>query len=394
MSWLITGGRTLLGGEIAANVIAVSGGTIVSAAQTQMRPFDVAGALVLPGIVDVHGDGFERQIQPRPGVNFPIDVALIETDRQLILNGITTAFHGLTVSWEPGLRSVETARTFVATLERIRPRLSCDTRLHLRWETFALDALEEVLAWAAREEGAIFAINDHTTSMLERRKQEKNLPQWAARTGLSQDDYLALLEDIWARRSEVEDAIADVAARALKHGAVLFAHDEASPEDRLKFRSLGITASEFPMTAETARVARNGGEHTILGAPNVVRGGSHTGAINAAEAVEAGLCSVLASDYYYPSQLLAAFKLAADGRAHLASAWDLVSKNAAEASGLTDRGVLEPGWRADIVVVDDQDPALPQVVAVFVGGRLVLDRRSAFVKPNLPLSSKYTSQVL
>ncbi len=384
MSWLITGGRTLSGGEIAANEIAVSGGTIANAARTGMRPFDVAGCLVLPGIVDVHGDGFERQIQPRPGVNFAIDVALIETDQQLIVNGITTAFHGLTVSWEPGLRSIETARTFVATLERVRPRLSCDTRLHIRWETFALDALDEVLTWAAREQGPIIAFNDHTTSMAEGGKQKKNLPQWAARTGLSQDGYLELLETIWARRAEVEKAVADAAARALKQGAVLFAHDEASPEDRRRFRDLGIAASEFPMTAETARVARDAGEHTILGAPNVVRGGSHTGAINAAEAVEAGLCSVLASDYYYPSQLLAAFKLSADGRVHLATAWDLVSKNAAEAAGLTDRGVLEPGRRADIVVVDDRDPALPQVVAVFVGGKLVLDRRGAFAVDAAP----------
>ena len=384
MGWLITNGRTLSGDEMVVNDVAVSGGTIANAPQPRMRRFDVAGHLVLPGIVDVHGDGFERQIQPRPGVNFGIDVALLETDQQLIMNGITTAFHGLTVSWEPGLRSVETARTFVATLGRIRPRLSCDTRLHLRWETFAFDALEEVLAWAAGEEGAILAFNDHTTSMLERRKQKKNLPQWAARAGLSEDSYLAMLETIWARRSEVEDAVADVAARALKQGAVLFAHDEANPEDRLKFRKLGIAACEFPMTAETARVARDGGEHTILGAPNVVRGGSHTGAINAAEAVAAGLCSVLASDYYYPSQLLAAFKLVADGRVHLATAWDLVSKNAAEAAGLTDRGVLEPGRRADIAVIDDRDPALPRVVAVFVGGRLVLDRRGAFAVDATP----------
>ncbi len=116
----------------------------------------------------------------------------------------------------------------------------------------------------------------------------------------------------------------------------------------------------------------------------MVRGGSHTGAINAAEAVAAGICSVLASDYYYPSQLLAAFKLAADGRVHLATAWDLVSKNAAEAAGLTDRGVLEPGRRADIAVIDDRDPALPRVVAVFVGGRLVLDRRGAFAVDATP----------
>ena len=133
------------------------------------------------------------------------------------------------------------------------------------------------------------------------------------------------------------------------------------------------------MTSETAKVARDAGEHTILGAPNVVRGGSHNGAINAAHAVESDLCSVLASDYYYPSQLLAAFRLVADKRTTFPAAWELISKNAAEAAGLSDRGILEPGKRADIVVIDDHDPSLPQVVAVFVAGKLVHDRRNARV---------------
>ena len=306
-------------------------------------------------------------------------MALLETDQQLVANGITTAYHGLTVSWEPGLRSVEAARTFVGTLDRVRSRLSCDTHLHIRWELFALDALEEVLSWVAREHGPIFAFNDHTTSIAEGGKQMKNLPQWAARTGLTEDGYLELLGSVWGRRGEIEKAVQEAAKRASSQGAVLFAHDEESPEDRIKFRKLGIVASEFPMTSETAKVARDAGEHTILGAPNVVRGGSHNGAINAAHAVESDLCSVLASDYYYPSQLLAAFRLLADKRTTFPAAWELISKNAAEAAGLSDRGILEPGKRADIVVIDDHDPSLPQVVAVFVAGKLVHDRRNARV---------------
>ncbi|CAN0487584.1 unnamed protein product, partial [Discosporangium mesarthrocarpum] len=301
--WLITGGRVLSGAETPVRDVGVVDGLIAASVREDMQPFDASGCLVLPGIVDVHGDAFERQIQPRPGVAFSIDVALFETDRQLIANGITTAFHGLTVSWEPGLRSIETGRIFVETLRRVRPRLSCDTRLHIRWETFALDALEEVLAWAASEEGPIFAFNDHTTSMVDGGKDTKNLSQWAARSGLSSGGYLELLGSVSRRRDEVENAVQSAARRASAHGAVLFAHDEASPADRIKYRELGIVASEFPMTDETAQVARAAGEHTILGAPNVVRGGSHTGAMNAADAVEQGMCSVLASDYYYPSQL-------------------------------------------------------------------------------------------
>ena len=365
------------GEEVSLKELCVAENVITNDASEEFVRFDASGCLVLPGIVDVHGDAFERQIQPRPGVNFAIDVALLETDQQLVANGITTAYHGLTVSWEPGLRSVEAARNFVETLDRVRSRLSCDTHLHIRWELFALDALEEVLSWVAREHGPIFAFNDHTTSIAEGGKQMKNLPQWAARTGLTEDGYLELLGRVWGRRDEVKKAVQEAAKRASSQGAVLFAHDEESPEDRIKFRKLGIVASEFPMTSETARVARDAGEHTILGAPNVVRGGSHNGAINAADAVESGLCSVLASDYYYPSQLLAAFRLVADKRTTFPAAWELISKNAAEAAGLSDRGILEPGKRADIVVIDDSHLSLPQVVAVFVAGKLVHDRRNA-----------------
>jgi alpha-D-ribose 1-methylphosphonate 5-triphosphate diphosphatase len=151
--------------------------------------------------------------------------------------------------------------------------------------------------------------------------------------------------------------------------ACLLAHDEMSPAQRRAFREMGAVVSEFPMNEETAREARNAGEHTILGAPNVVRGGSHNGALNAADAVIGGFCSVLTSDYYYPAPLQAAFKLYKDHDVALGEAWNLLSKNAAESANLDDRGVIAPGKRADLVLVDDSDPSHPRVVACFVEGK-------------------------
>jgi alpha-D-ribose 1-methylphosphonate 5-triphosphate diphosphatase len=109
----------------------------------------------------------------------------------------------------------------------------------------------------------------------------------------------------------------------------------------------------------------------VFGAPNVVRGGSHTGWTRASDMIAKGLCSVLASDYYYPAQLLAAFRLADDGILPLAEAWQLISAAPARATGLTDRGVLAAGQRADIILVDDKMPLRPRVVAVIAAGRLV-----------------------
>lgn len=370
MNWTIRNGSVLTGERLEQNTLFIEDGR-VSGRASEGRGLDADGLLVLPGIVDIHGDGFERQIMPRPGVRFDAGLALRDTDRQLVANGITTAFHGVTVSWEPGLRSVQAASDFIAALAAARPHLACDTRLHLRWETFALDALPQVIEWLSLDPKPLVALNDHTTGSVLKGTIARKIGQMAERSGLPRDDYMALLDQVWARRNDVAGAIEELAAAARKNGNVLLAHDEASPEERRHFRDLGSVSSEFPLTLETAAEARASGEHVILGAPNVVRGGSHNGALDATTAVRGGLCSVLASDYHYPSPLHAAFRLASPEDADFAKIWQLVSANAAAAAGLADRGRLEEGKRADVILVDATDIRYPKVMATFVGGRLV-----------------------
>jgi alpha-D-ribose 1-methylphosphonate 5-triphosphate diphosphatase len=370
MNWTIRNGTVLGAGMLERTDLSIENG-MISGRTGGGRVLHAEGLLVLPGIVDIHGDGFERQIMPRPGVRFDTGLALRDTDRQLVANGITTAFHGVTVSWEPGLRSLQAAGDFISALAAARPHLACDTRLHLRWETFALDALPQVIDWLSLDPKPVVALNDHTTGSVMKGTIARKIGQMAERSGLSRDDYMALLDSVWARRVDVAAAIEALAAAARSNGNVLLAHDEASPDERRHFRSLGAVSSEFPLTRETAAEARAVGEHVILGAPNVVRGGSHNGALDATSAIRDGLCSVLASDYHYPSPLHAAFKLASRDNAGFAEVWNLVSANAAAAAGLDDRGRLEHGKRADIILVDARDVRHPQVVATFVGGRLV-----------------------
>ncbi|MCJ8519467.1 alpha-D-ribose 1-methylphosphonate 5-triphosphate diphosphatase [Pseudorhizobium tarimense] len=370
MNWTIRGGRALVAGQLTKSDIQISDGRLVAAPADEARLIAANGLLVLPGIVDIHGDGFERQLMPRPGVRFDTALALRDTDRQLVANGITTAFHGVTISWEPGLRSVEAAIDLVETLMEIRPSLRCDTRLHLRWETFALDQLPTVMQWLSLNPKPIVALNDHTTGTILKGTIARKIGQMASRSGLSHDEYRDLLDSVWARRGEVPAAIEELAAAAKLSGNVLLAHDEASPEEREAFRKLGAVTSEFPLTRETAEAARAAGEEIVLGAPNVVRGGSHNGALDATQAVRDGLCTVLTSDYHYPSPLHAAFKLAGADLARLGSSWPLVSANAAKAAGLADRGELQPGKRADLILVDAADPSHPQVMATMVAGRM------------------------
>ena len=333
--------------------------------------WSAAGALLLPGIVDLHGDGFERQIMPRPGVHIDLDIALHDTDRQMIASGITTALHAVTCSWEPGLRGRETVRRLLDAIERLGPAFACDTRVHLRHETYNLEAEQEIAAWLADGRVALLAFNDHMEHIRNECAQAAALARYADRSGLSMDAFTALLDRVAGRAQEVRPAIERLARAARDAGIPGASHDDEAPETRRWFSGLKVDICEFPPDAETARTALALGGAVVMGAPNVIRGGSHAGRLPAAEASRRGLCSILTSDYYYPSVLCAPFRPVRDGIMALPEAWALVSHNPARVLGFDDRGEIAPGQRADLIVVDDSDPSLPRVTAAFVAGRAV-----------------------
>jgi alpha-D-ribose 1-methylphosphonate 5-triphosphate diphosphatase len=370
----IEGGRALLGDEFSETSLSIADGRIVdvgASGASHAIALDAADLLVLPGIVDLHGDAFERQMMPRPGVDFPIDVALIDSDRQAIANGITTVFHGTTWSWEPGLRCADNARKLLDAIETLRPRLAADTRFHLRHETYNIDAENEISDWLRKGRIDLFAFNDHMENTLAVMNKPHKRRSMVDRTGLSDAAFDELVQRVLSRADAVPASTVRLAKTAREANVRMLSHDDASPEMRRAYRSQGITIAEFPVNEETAREAAAGGDAIVYGAPNVVRGGSHTGWTKASDMIAKGLCSVLASDYYYPAPLLAAFRLAQDGVLPLARAWDLISAAPAKAAGLSDRGVLAKGQRADILLIDGAAPMRPRIVAVVAGGRLV-----------------------
>ncbi|MBN9471127.1 MAG: alpha-D-ribose 1-methylphosphonate 5-triphosphate diphosphatase [Bosea sp.] len=368
---LISGGRVLAGGLEIADLRVRDG--VITPSDTALPDnalrLDASGLLVLPGLVDCHGDAFERHIMPRPGVSFDIDLALRDADRALLASGITTAFHGVTWSWEPGLRGAENARRLIEAIERLAPELGADTRFHLRHETYNLDAEPEILAWLAAGRVGLLAFNDHMEGTLKSRSRPDKVGKMVERTGLSHEDFMLLVENVHSRRDEVPASIARLAAAARAAGVPAFSHDDMTPQMRRWYRDLGVSVAEFPIDEETTREAAAHGEPIVFGAPNVVRGGSHTGCPAAEEMVRQGLCTILASDYYYPALPLAPFILAERGAASFEAAWKLVSQGPAEALGLFDRGVIAPGKRADLVLVAAEPQ--PRIIATIAGGRLV-----------------------
>ncbi len=202
---------------------------------------------MLPGIVDLHGDAFERQLQPRPGVNFPVDMALRDTEAQLLANGITTAFHGVTLSWEPGLRSPTAWRALLDALDA--GTWTCDMRVHLRWEAYNLDALDTAIADIAAGRVHLLAFNDHTPAILKKLKDPVDGAKYSDRAGMSIDDFLATAERVAARGSvvgAVEAAMDRIAAAARAAGLPMASHDDDSIAARDGFRARGCSYLRIP----------------------------------------------------------------------------------------------------------------------------------------------------
>ncbi len=377
MTLQISGGQVLLDAAFIPSNLTIADGRITAEAAAS-RTIDATGLLVLPGIVDLHGDAFERQIQPRPGINIPMDVALAETEAELLANGITTAFHGITLSWEPGLRSAETWTALLNALDSARPTSACDMRVHMRWEAFNLPALEMALSDIERGRVHLVAFNDHTPAILRRVDDPATAAKYSERAGMTVADFRTLSATIAAHGLGVDVAQARIAAVASNAGLPMASHDDATTADRDAFRALGARICEFPMAEPVGRAALAAGDWVAMGSPNVLRGGSHLGWASAATLAEAGICRILTSDYFYPALPQAPFILAARGKMDLAAAWALVSTNPAKAAGLTDRGALAEGKRADLVLMTP-GPS-PRVVLTIAQGRIAAGTADGFAR--------------
>ncbi len=391
---LIEGARVIFEDRVETASVRIEAGGItgIDVARDGATVVQGRGRVLAPAFVDIHGDAFERQLQPRPGVSVGTEAALLETDRQLAANGIATAYHALTLSWEPGLRSVDMGWQVVRALEHLRPRLTVDNRIQLRWETFCPEAEPLIAHVLAGQDRPALAFNDHTSAALLHpsvalhdrpfdQVAEYPLTDLAApaflhkmearakRSHMTTPDYVALIAEVWARRPQVPALIDYIAALARAHGTPMLSHDDSQPETRAYYRGLGATVAEFPMHERAFLAAREAGDLIVLGAPNAMRGGSHLGSPGAAGMIARGLCDILASDYFYPAMLGAVVRLLADGVADLPALWKLVAANPAAAMGLSDRGRIAPGLRADLVLLDWPEDGPPAPLRTWVSDR-------------------------
>jgi len=363
----LVGGKVLQpGAGLAQGRLSLAAGRIV--AEPVGRAVDLSGYLVLPGIVDLHGDGFERHLAPRRGAMKQIDEGVISAEAELAANGITTAVLAQFWSWEGGLRGREFAEQVLAAIKRTRGQVVTDVVAQLRFETHLLEDYAALPGLIATHQVPYVVFNDHLPhDRLAEGRRPPRLTGQALKAGRNPEAHFALLQELHARGPEVPAALDQLCQRLSGQGVQLGSHDDHTAQDRADWRARGVWISEFPETLDAAEAARAAGDTVILGAPNVVRGGSHKGNVSAIELVAMDLCDALASDYHYPSPRRAALMVARTGVRTFAEVWALVSERPARVLGLNDRGRLEPGLRADLVILEETSH---RVAATLSGGRV------------------------
>ncbi len=343
----LTGADVLLAEGFAREALSLEGGCIAAGGG---REIDLSGWRILPGIIDLHGDGFERHMAPRRGAVDHPAAGLAGLDAECGAAGITTAMLAQFWSWEGGMRSPEFSATLAQTLAGAETLT--DMALQLRVETHMIDTLEAMADLVARFGIGYVVWNDHLPhAQLAAGKRPPGLTGQALKAGRSPEAHERLLEELHDNGPKVIDALAPVAARLAERGVRMGSHDDHTPDDRAGFRALGADICEFPETIAAAQAAKAAGEPVIMGAPNVVRGGSHSGKVTAEDLVAAGLVDALVSDYHYPTLARAAVKLS--DRYGWPTAWALVSKGPARVMGWHDRGRIAEGLRADLVIMDE-----------------------------------------
>ena len=361
----LTGAQVLTPEGMAPRDLTIADG-IVQAGAGGLRAVNLGGYLVLPGIVDLHGDGFERHLAPRRGAMKDLAQGLCAAEAELATNGITTAVLAQFHSWEGGMRGPDFAGRVFEALTRVRADVATDLRAQLRFEVAMLEDYDAVPEIVARHAIGYVVFNDHLPHAdLAAGKRPKRLTGQALRIGRNPDRHLEIMQGLHARMGEVPGALEALTDALSQVGVRMGSHDDRSGAERAAWREMGVRIAEFPETIAAVEEARRTGDPVIMGAPNLVRGKSHNGNVSALERVILGQVTALASDYHYPSLRRAAWILVQGGVMPLAQAWALISVRPAEILGLSDRGTLAPGQRADLVVVE---PEGLHICATIAGG--------------------------
>ena len=342
---VVTGGLNVWDGRIDAIDSHVRLGSAV----------DCEGDYLMPGLVEMHTDNFERHLMPRPKVQWAELPALLAHDAEVAAAGITTVFDALGVGdADPDSLRGSTWREVLGTLDHTTRAglLRADHHLHVRCELPAPNTIELFEPFNGHARLSLISLMDHTPGQRQWEDVNQARTYFTGKKGWSEAKFqqqLTRSAELQARYAEPHRAY--FVAYCRQHGIALASHDDTTEAHVAQAHAEGASMSEFPTTVTAARAAHERGLLTVMGGPNVVRGGSHSGNVAAAELARLGLLDILSSDYVPASLLGAVLRLVEDGITSLPEAVAMVTHNPARATGLHDRGSLVPGLRADLIQV-------------------------------------------
>jgi alpha-D-ribose 1-methylphosphonate 5-triphosphate diphosphatase len=372
---ILTNARVVLADRVIDGTVVVRDGRIAAVDEGRSAAGeDMDGDTIIPGIVELHTDHLENHYAPRPKVRWNPLASVQAHDAQVAASGITTVFDALRVGFDEDahLEPADMRRLADAIEEGVAgERLRVDHFIHLRCEVSALDALETFALYENDARVRLASLMDHTPGQRQFVSLDHHRIYYLGKYGMDEAAYQAMIDRRQAQAAEVSARHRrELADRCLERGIVILSHDDATVAHVAESIEHGVTVAEFPTTMEAAKAARAGGLSILMGAPNLVRGGSHTGNVAARTLMEAGLLDILSSDYVPFSLLHGVFMAAADGVVPLPAAIATITANPARAARLEDRGVIEPGRRADLVRVR-VDHEVPMVRSVWREGRRV-----------------------
>ena len=373
---VLTNARIVLPGAVLRGSVVLRHGRIAAIDEGAVRiGEDVGGDDLLPGLVELHTDHIEAHYVPRPKVRWPMPAAVLAHDAQLAASGITTVLDALRVGMDEDTRvGAAEMRDLAAAIDALQEAdaLRAEHFVHLRCEVASPDVMDGWALFAGYPRLKLVSLMDHTPGQRQFVDLKAHKTYYQGKSGISDADYARFVEEQTARGDRHAGPNREaIAAACVDAGLPLASHDDATADHVAEGTELGVRIAEFPTTIEAAGAARAAGQAVLMGAPNMVRGGSHSGNIATADLAAAGLLDMLSSDYV-PSSLLHAAYLAADAvpGLGLAGAVRTVSAAPAGAVGLDDRGAIEIDRRADLIRVR-RVGGTPVVRAVWRGGRRV-----------------------
>lgn len=356
---IINNVKLVLEDDVVQGSLEIEGGTIRSFAESQSslpEALDGEGGWLLPGLIELHTDNLDKFFTPRPKVDWPAHSAMSSHDALMVASGITTVLDAVAIGdVRDGGDRLENLEKMINAVEETQKRgvNRAEHRLHLRCELPHHTTLPLFEKLVGREPVTLVSLMDHSPGQRQFANREKYREYYQGKYSLT-DEQMARYEEeqlaLAARWSQPNRTA--IAQMCRERQIALASHDDATHDHVLESHQLGSVIAEFPTTFEAAEASRRHGMNVLMGAPNIVRGGSHSGNVAAHKLAELGLLDILSSDYYPASLLDAAFRVADDDANHftLPQAIRLVTRNPARALNLDDRGVVAEGKRADLVL--------------------------------------------